>query len=348
MPVIAEGGSLAGFVQGGFVLTLHDAQSQSLVSVIVVVALLGLLGAAVVTLLVTGRALVPIRQSFDAQRRFVADASHELRTPTALIRANAEVLAREGLVSDDGRLLVGDIVAESDRLTHLIGDLLQLAASDASGLVLDRRPLDLAALAADTVRQSAALAAKHGVSVRMAPSPVDGSTLVSGDPDRLIELLLILLENAFDHSPPDGIITVEAFAEGRMVVMTVADQGPGIPVADRDKVFQPFTRLPGVARDRSGARDSGWRSPAGSSWRTMRRSPSTMRRAAVRGSWCPSPPPARSPAEAVGRMGGLTSGAHRPGAPITARVIAEPWVGSPGSTPPVVGTLSIRADIAQW
>ena len=247
MPVITSGGGApVGFVQGGFVLTLHDAQSQSLVAVIAVVGFVGLVGAAAVTLLVTGRALVPIRQSFDAQRRFVADASHELRTPTALIRANAEVLAASG------RPLVGDIVAESDRLTHLIGDLLQLAASDASGLVFDRQPVELARIATDTVREAGALAAARGVSLRMTEQQGDGSTLVSGDRDRLIQLMLILLENAFDHSPPGGTVTVGVRPDGRSLLLTVADQGPGIAAGDREKVFQPFARLPGVARDRAG------------------------------------------------------------------------------------------------
>jgi len=253
MPVIPSGGgSPVGFVQGGFVLTLHDAQSASLVAAIALVAVVGLMGAAVVTLLVTGRALVPIRRSFDAQRRFVADASHELRTPTALIRANAEVLDRETLVTDDGRPLVGDIVAESDRLTRLIGDLLQLASSDATGLALDRQPVDLSAIAADTVRQAEALASERGVVLLMAGRTTLGGTVVSGDRDRLIQLLLILLDNAFDHAPSGTSVAVAVAPDGRWVVLTVTDEGPGIPVGDRERIFEPFTRLPGVARDRSG------------------------------------------------------------------------------------------------
>ncbi len=247
-----SGGALLGFVQGGFVLTLHDQQSRSLVEAIALVGVIGLLGAAAVTLLVTGDALGPIRRSFAAQRRFVADASHELRTPAALIRANAEVIEREGLVTSEGRPFVADIVTEADRLGRLVGDLLQLAATDASGLVLDRGPIDLAIVAADTVRQAQALADEHGVDLRLEPAAPDGgSTVVSGDGDRLTQLVLILVDNALDHAPPETIVRVAVRHVDRTVELAVSDQGPGIPAGDRARVFEPFTRLPGVERDRA-------------------------------------------------------------------------------------------------
>ena len=151
MPVIDDGAT-AGFVQGGFVLTLHDQQSRSLVVAVLIVGALGLVAAAAIAYVVTGRALVPIREGFEAQRRFVADASHELRTPAALIRANAEVLEREGLVTGDGDALLTDIIGEADRLGGLVGDLLQLAAWDETRLTVTPVALDAASLAADTVR----------------------------------------------------------------------------------------------------------------------------------------------------------------------------------------------------
>lgn len=252
VPIVASaGGGPVGYIQGGFVLTLHDRQSVSLIAAIAVVGLIGLVGAALVTLLVTGRALVPIRRSLEAQRRFVADASHELRTPVALIRANAEVIEREDLLTDAGRPLVEDIVAEADRLGRLVGDLLMLASTDATGLALTliRRPVDLAELAAETVRGAAALAAERGVRVVIdAPSAV----VASADRDRLVQLILILLDNAFDHSPPDGTVTVRVRRLERSVELSVSDEGQGIPADDRERIFEPFTHLPGVRRDRAG------------------------------------------------------------------------------------------------
>jgi len=241
-----------GYVQGGFVLTLHEQQTASLIQAIVLVGLVGLAGAAVVTLVVTGRALVPIRRTLAAQRRFVADASHELKTPAAIIRANAEVLQREDLVEEDGEPLVADVISETDRLGRLVGDLLQLASADATGLVIERRSVDVAALAADVVRQGQALASQHGVDLRYDPvAAAVGSATVRGDPDRLSQLTLILVDNALDHAPEGTTVRVAVRRTGRRVELTVDDEGPGVPTSDRARVFEPFTRLPGVRRDRA-------------------------------------------------------------------------------------------------
>ena len=251
VPILTEdGGEIIGYVQGGFVLTLHDRQSRSIVAAILLVAVIGMIGAAIVTLIVTGRALVPIRRSFEAQRRFVADASHELRTPAALIRANADVMEREGLSTDDGKPLVSDIITEADRLGRLVGDLLQLATAETTELVIERHPVDLGAIATDTVREASALATERDVRL-VVDVATSAPVIVDGDRDRLVQLLLILLDNAVDHSPPGGTVTVGVRRIDRRAEFTVDDEGPGIPIAERKRVFEPFTRLPGVRRDRS-------------------------------------------------------------------------------------------------
>ncbi len=245
---IGRPGSPAGWLQTGFVLTLHDRQTGSLIVAIALVGLVGLAGAALVTLFVTGRALVPIRAAFATERRFVADASHEIRTPAAIIRASAEVLEREGLVAEAGHELVADIVAESDRLGGLVDELLTLAASERGALAIERRPIDIAEVARDTVRRAGPLAAERGIQLE-GPADDGRVLLVLGDRDRLVQILLVLVDNASRHSPPGGRVTVTAeSAAGRTASIRVDDEGPGIPAEAREAIFEPFARLPGSRR----------------------------------------------------------------------------------------------------
>jgi signal transduction histidine kinase len=250
LPVLPKGGDVPiGFVQAGFVLTLHDRESGSLLAAVALVAAIGLLGAALVTLLVTRGALRPIGRAMEAQHRFVADASHELRTPVAIIRSTAEVLQREGHVEQEGAALVADVIAEADRLGGLVNDLLGLASSDATPMTVERRTLDLAEVARDATRRAEALAAGRGTHLVVdAPEAV----IVSGDRDRLVQLLLILLDNAVDHSPEEGTVTVAVRSVGRAAEMSVADEGPGIPPDERERIFAPFRRLPGPRGTRAG------------------------------------------------------------------------------------------------
>ena len=217
---IAESGQVLGFVQAGFALGLHERQSRSLVIAVLVVGALGLLAAAIITLLVTRRALGPIRESFEAQRRFVADASHELRTPAALIRANAEVLQREDLVAPGGRDLLEDVIAEADRLGGLVGDLLQMAAWDDTSLTLDLAHVDVAEIARGTVRGATAMATERSVRL-MADAP--GPAAADADRERLVQLLLVLVDNAVDHSPPGGEVVVRVRAQAGGVTIEVDD-----------------------------------------------------------------------------------------------------------------------------
>ncbi len=246
---LVHDGRLLGFVQGGFVLDLHDSQSQSLVLAVIIVGAMGLVGAAFITLLVTGRALVPIREGFEAQRRFVADASHELRTPAALIRANAEVLERERLVTEEGQPLVEDVIAEADRLGMLVGDLLQLSAWDETELSIAPESVDVAQLARETVRGATALAAER--EVRLVTRSAEPA-IAMADRARIVQLLLILLDNAVDHSPAGGAVAIHVSRSSDAVVINVDDQGPGIPAEDRERIFEPFTRLTGTTRHGSG------------------------------------------------------------------------------------------------
>lgn len=251
VPIVAEGATV-GWLQTGIVLTLHVRQSQALVLAILLVGAIGLLGAGLATLWITGRALVPIRAAFETERRFVADASHEIRTPAAVIRSSAEVLQREDLVAPPGRPLVADIVGEADRLGRLVEDLLALAASEQGALAIETAPVDVVELVRTAVRRVRPLAEDRGLQLT-GPDAAAAAIPVDGDADRLLQVLMILIDNALRHSPAGGTVSVVAARSShKQARVEVLDQGPGVPPAMREKIFEPFARMP-ASRSRADA-----------------------------------------------------------------------------------------------
>lgn len=243
-----DDGSSVAFVQVGFVLSLYQEQQRELVLAIASAVLLGILGAVVVTLIVTNRALSPIRRAFAAERRFVAAASHELRTPVAIIRASAEVMQREGHATPDGQPLLADIVAETDRLGRLVGDLLALASAEAGAVAIHARSTPLGPWIDETARRIDPMIAAAGLTLSTETEAL-AEAVALVDPDRLTQLLLVLVDNAVAHSPAGGRIHLAATREGaRTVAITVTDQGPGVPDELRERIFEPFARTPGARR----------------------------------------------------------------------------------------------------
>jgi signal transduction histidine kinase len=196
------------------------------------------------------RALVPIRESLGAQRaalrrqrEFAADASHELRTPLTVIRSSVELLRRNAQrpVAEVGETLT-DIDAEVEHLTSLVDDLLLLARSDSGAVSLERVPIHLDDVAADAAAALAQPAAAAGVRVEMDPQP----TATIGDPARLRQLVMILVDNAIRHSPRGGAVRVVVRSAGDAASVAVEDAGPGVPPEDRPRVFDRFWRAPGA------------------------------------------------------------------------------------------------------
>jgi signal transduction histidine kinase len=248
-----EGGTR--FLQAGMNLALQHRLQQQLLAAIAVIGALGILGALVVTLFVTQRALAPIREAFATERRFVAAASHELQTPVSVIRASAEILQRERLVGGDGVAFVEDILGETDRLGRLMADLLSLASAEAGALPLNPLRIDLGSWFVDLGRRAGAIAASRGVRLALTPPGVVPGLVVVADPDRLDQLVLILVDNAVKHSPAGGVVHLALIDQRRsgLALVQVADQGPGIPAAELERIFEPFVRVSGTRRSSGGA-----------------------------------------------------------------------------------------------
>lgn len=171
-------------------------------------------------------------------RRFVADASHELRTPLASIRGYAE-LTRMGAyeLPDDVVRSLGRIESEATRMTAIVEDLLLLARLD-EGRELDREAVDPLPLLIDAVSDAHAAGREHNFSLELPDEPV----IITGDAQRLQQVFVNLLGNARVHTPPGTRVTIAAFREGDSVIITVTDDGPGIPAELADTLFERFAR----------------------------------------------------------------------------------------------------------
>ncbi len=203
-PAIRPGShSLAGVVQTLISESGYQADISALIKILLVVGLLGLGATLGITGFVVQRALTPIRLSLQRQRDFVADAAHELRTPLTIIRSSAEMAV--GSEDSEEQQRAELTLRETSHLTRLVNDLSFLARADSGALEFKQEPFDLQALVSETIADIAILAEERGIS--MVGDFGQAVTLMS-DPDRLRQLLLILVDNALKHTPDGGTVRV--------------------------------------------------------------------------------------------------------------------------------------------
>jgi signal transduction histidine kinase len=189
-----------------------------------------------------------VRDSTSRERSLIADAAHELRTPLAAMRVNVEALKEQS--TDEGqRELMGNLLRSNDRAARLVGQLLQLMRSDAvlhGGLPV---MLSLDALVQDRLAMIEGLARARGVELEL---DGEGRVPVLGERESLASMVDNLINNAIKYSPANATVTVRVAREGARAVLTVADRGPGIPPALRERVFDRFFRNPDQTQSGSG------------------------------------------------------------------------------------------------
>jgi signal transduction histidine kinase len=241
----APPGGLPGVVQVVGDRTAELRTLGVLATVLLVGGLAALAFAAVLGSLYATRALVPIRASLQRQREFAADTSHELRTPLSVIRAGVARVRQQpdARVADVAPVLEA-VDEEAVRLGALVDDLLALARTDAGPADLDVRDLDLAEVAAGALAFLEPVAARRGMRLELDVEPAP----TRGDDDRLRRLVTVLVDNAIRHGREGGRVLVTV----RTASLAVEDDGPGIPPAERTRVFERFWRGTGAAPGGSG------------------------------------------------------------------------------------------------
>ena len=203
--------------------------------------------------------LMRLKDSIATQKRFLADAAHQLKTPLAGLRMQADLAQREGANKEELKQSLRQIGRSSIRATHTVNQLLALARAESSGSAMPRSTCDLAELTISVVRDCVPRALDKHIDLGYeGTQPAAYGGQFAGNPTLLKELIRNLVDNAINYTPSSlekpGVITVRVLNDrfGKTLVLQVEDSGPGVPPAERELIFQPFYRALGTEADGSG------------------------------------------------------------------------------------------------
>jgi len=203
--------------------------------------------------------LLRLKDSIATQKRFLADAAHQLKTPLAGLRMQADLAQRQDASADELKLSLRQIGRSSIRATHTVNQLLALARAESSAAVLSHQPCDLARLTMDVLHDCAPRAVEKQIDIGYeGEQPGSAGVMINGNATLLQEMVRNLVDNAINYSqPPPGVqaeITVRVLVDipAKTVTLQVQDSGTGIAAAERELVFQPFYRALGNEADGSG------------------------------------------------------------------------------------------------
>ena len=197
------------------------------------------------------RLLTRIETASQLQRRFMADASHELRTPVSVIQTATEVTLERPVREDwEYREALTIVNEQSTHLSRMVEDMFVLARADAGGYRLTRRPLYLDEVVAECVRAVSVVAATREIQLATTLQP---DVSLNADDGLLRQLVTNLLDNAVQYSRIGGSVTIAVSADATVATVTVSDTGPGIAAADRERIFERFVRLEPARAAASGA-----------------------------------------------------------------------------------------------
>jgi two-component system sensor histidine kinase TctE len=198
--------------------------------------------------------LARLTASLTTQKRFLADAAHQLKTPLAGLRMQAELAQRESNPQEI-RSSLQQIAHSSTRATHTVNQLLALARAETTGRTLPTAQIDLAQLVTGVVRDSVPRALEHGIDLGYeGPDEMPEICLMDGNPTLLQEMTRNLVDNAINYSGSSGVVTARVLFDrfSGVQILQVEDNGPGIPENERELVLQPFYRALGTNVDGSG------------------------------------------------------------------------------------------------
>ena len=193
-----------------------------------------------ISILLSRWAIRPVEQAWDQQRQFVTDASHELKTPLAVIMANAELLQNEAAEAQEQKKFSENILAMTYQMRALVENMLQMARVDSGALKMSFSALDLSQLVDDAVLSFQLLYEEQGMGLR---SAVTKNVSVSGSEQHLYQVMDVLLDNALKYGTPNGMVSVDLVGTGRSCVLSVASPGQPLSEQELKNIFKRFYRV---------------------------------------------------------------------------------------------------------
>jgi two-component system sensor histidine kinase QseC len=192
---------------------------------------------------------IRLKLAFERNKRFAADAAHELRTPLAALKTQAQV-ALKAETAKDRMLALQKVLQGVDRSSHMVAQLLTLSRLGQEEALSDIKPVDLHKLAAEIIAYLVPIALEKSIEIELAPSPDD--TTVMGNDITLGILIRNIVDNAIRYTPLNGEVKVQLLTKSKLVILRVTDSGPGIPPEFRERVFERFFRILGATAPGSG------------------------------------------------------------------------------------------------
>ncbi len=230
----------------------YTSEHQILFNLLIILALVwvaALAAAFIISLSSANKSIAPVEDSYNRQKQFVADASHELKTPLTTINANIDVLMDNSDMTDEGRKWLGYIKSETERMTKLTNDLLCLARLDHTGESSIKSEAAISECVENAMLTTEAVAFEKSINLECEIEP---DITVRAPQEQVKQVIMILLDNAVKYTPENGTINMSLARDKSEAVLKIRNSGEGISEADMEHIFDRFYRA-----DKSRARESG-------------------------------------------------------------------------------------------